>query len=226
MNKIKLGKRLHVISELVTCDKMYFYDLCCDHGHLGINVLKKNAPVKIILNDQVKSICAKLEDSYADYIVDQKVEVLEQNATQVKLQKKYANFVSICGVGGDLTIKILENLFSQLTERDFLLLSPHTKIHQVRHFLIKHNFYQIKEILVEENDKFYEILLVKKCMEDTNIHFVGHDIWKASDYCDFDKLQQYLGEMVKYYQIKAQYDSSDFIKLILSELISLKCRHK
>lgn len=218
MKKFKLGKRLKALYDLVDCEDMIFYDLCCDHGHLGINVYLEKKPIKVILNDQVQSICENLENTLGSHITNGGISVFCKSATQIKLDIEKRKFLVVAGVGGDLVIKILENLIPQLNSDDFILVSPHSKIHKVRSFLIKNKFTSIGEKLIEENNKFYEMLIVQKNDLKSNISTIGDQIWLD----DYSKSHTCLSEYIKYYKVKFKHNDDKSIKLIFSDLIALK----
>ena len=221
MSSISLGKRLSALYELVDADNIHFYDLCCDHGHLGLNVSNNLNPFKTTLNDRVKSVCEKLSRLTA-HMAKGDVVVLNQDASQIKLDMHTPRFIVIAGVGGPLAIKILEGLKSQLRSEDVLLLSPHTKIHEFRQYLIDENFHLIHEHYCFENGKHYEMLKVTRGFTKKKISIIGDDIWKEWN----ENKQAYLIEIIKYYQVKLEYTLDLNIKFLLSHLKALKNKNK
>lgn len=221
MKKLSLGKRLSALYELVDADNTHFYDLCCDHGQLGFAIHETKNPLNTTLNDRVKPICDKLSRKISTNQYS-KINVLNQNASEIKLDINEYKFIVVAGVGGPLVINIIKNLMNQITNKDVFLLSPHTKIHEVRKFLIENSFELIKEHYCYENGKHYEMLKVRHGTKDSNISLIGHDIWKESN----QYKQNYLSEMIKYYETKLKHNDAQDIKFLLSDLKALKNKNK
>lgn len=217
MRSLKLSKRLNTIVGLADCSGMNFYDICCDHGLIGLSIIKYKKAKKVIFNDQVSLICERLERKLVSYIPTIEHSVICVDATLLKLDTNNRKFITIAGIGGDLLIKIVKNMLDQVDENDIFLLSAHTKIHKVRRFLMENNFISTKEVLIEENDKFYEVLLVKKS-DITNIKLIGDSLWHENT----DTSIRCLNEYIKYYQIKYKHSQDEQIKLLLSKFIALK----
>ena len=93
------------------------------------------------------------------------------------------HLVIIAGIGGDLMIKFIEAINQQHKSLaiDFLLCPVHHQF-SLRSKLIELDFSLIDEVLVEENQRFYEILLVSStCSADSRVESkvspVGDKIW-------------------------------------------------
>lgn len=217
MKNIVLGKRLSALYKLVDADNTHFYDLCCDHGHLGLAVYLYKQTLKITLNDKIDSICKHLLFLTSD-IPTNELTVLNQDASHIKLEIKAQKFIVIAGIGGPLTIKILENLDPQLNDKDTLLLSPHTKIHEFRKYLIGKDYNLIQEEYCFENGKHYEILKVTKGNTAKKVSPVGEELWKNND----KNKAEYLCSMINYYDQKLLYTDDSNIKFFLRYLKALK----
>lgn len=222
MKNYNLGKRLKALYELTDAQDRYFYDLCCDHGNLGICVHLNKRPLSTTLNDQVESICINLEKQITDITRLENINVLNQDATKIKFKVQGPKCVLIAGIGGPLLLKIVENLIPQINKEDILILSPHTKIHEVRSKLKVLGLTLIEEVYCCENNKHYEMLKVSLNPKGKEITLVGTDLWVTKS---FDR-QDYLNEMIKYYQLKVNNDDNQLFKLILSDLIALKSSFK
>lgn len=222
MKNFNLGKRLKVLYELSDVHDRHFYDLCCDHGHLGISVHLNKNPLSTTLNDQVESICLNLEKHVSDIPNVENISTLYKDASKIKFQVQEPKCILIAGVGGPLLLKIVENLIPQINEEDILILSPHTKIHEIRSKLKVLGLTLIEEVYCCENDKHYEMLKVSLNPKGKEITLVGSELWdtKSAD------IQKYLNGMIKYYRLKVNNDDNQLFKLILSDLIALKSSFK
>lgn len=224
MNPYKLGTRLQALYDLVDVQDKEFYDLCCDHGHVGINIALLKQPVNTILNDQIKGICENLESKVADIPLGVKLEIVNEDASQIKLNINNRKSILVAGIGGPLLLRILDNLLPQLTLNDELILSPHTKIHEVRKKISDLNLNLICEKYVYEAGKHYEILKLSYSDVYQKVSLVGNEIWQDLD--TNSNLQTYHKNLIEYYTRKTGYDENQFFKLILSDLNTLNSRYK
>ena len=95
------------------------------------------------------------------------------------------HLVIIAGVGGDLMIKFIEAINKQHHNLaiDFLLCPVHHQF-SLRSKLIELDFSLKDEVLVEENQRFYEVLLVSSSStsdsrENSKVSPVGDKIWQS-----------------------------------------------
>ena len=59
---MKLSKRLAAIDALITRQQNTIWDCCCDHGYLGIALLKRRAAKQVNFVDVVDKIMAELSE--------------------------------------------------------------------------------------------------------------------------------------------------------------------
>lgn len=113
------------------------------------------------------------------------------------------HLIIIAGVGGDLLTEFINALqlkFSHL-QLDFLL-CPVYQQNKVRKSLNRLNFKLYKEVLIKDNQRFYEVLY---CTNNTNlplpiVSLFGEAIWIAESPQQFTASQQYLDKTLKHYQ--------------------------
>ena len=117
------------------------------------------------------------------------------------------DLVIIAGVGGDLTQKLVDDIHRQHPDKaiDFLLCPVHQQF-ELRSHLKALNFGLIDEMLIEENRRYYEVLLVSNNQGDSDnsqnvreISNVGDKIWAPS--CDeqMKVSQQYKAKTLQHY---------------------------
>ncbi len=112
------------------------------------------------------------------------------------------HLVIIAGVGGDLMVQFIHALVQQYPGHsiDFLLCPVYHQF-MVRHQLIELNFSLKQEVLVEENQRFYEILLVSSVSDgQSTISPFGDDIWKADTAGQAEVARRYLNKTIAHYQ--------------------------
>lgn len=200
-----LSLRLKEISSLVKNNYASVWDLCCDHGKLGLEILRNEKCEKLFLVDCVESIIKNLHHLKSDQI-----EVLCMDGALIDdLGPK--SLVCICGVGGEEMIHILEGLElrNDLTDADFIL-SPHNQAYKVRNYLRDKGFSKFDERLVIDRSWVYEVLFVGKKYSET-ISEIGEVLYLNS--CESGL--KHLKKITKHY-----HNTKEDIALKYSSLLS------
>ncbi|MER2172833.1 MAG: tRNA (adenine(22)-N(1))-methyltransferase TrmK, partial [Psychrobacillus psychrodurans] len=70
--------------------------------------------------------------------------------------------VTIAGMGGPLIASILESGKDKLSKVDTLILQPNIHAKAIREWAIQEQWKIEQEVILEEHDKIYEILVLKK----------------------------------------------------------------
>jgi tRNA (adenine22-N1)-methyltransferase len=123
---------------------------------------------------------------------------------QKDLQAKHQNkhLVIIAGVGGDLMSRFIEEIYQHnlKTDIDFLLCPVHHQF-TLRQKLIELNFSLKEEVLIEENRRFYEMLLVSANeKEGTKVSPIGDKIWLSNSSEQAIIIKNYLRQTLSHYQ--------------------------
>jgi tRNA (adenine22-N1)-methyltransferase len=212
----KLSNRLQKIDCIINANYQSIWDCCCDHGLLGLTLLKRKAATTIHFVDIVPSLTAHLESllqkhfSNDQYLNCWQVHCLDVGKLPITAQDK--QLIIIAGVGGELLIQLIENLISklnhislinQINEVEFILCPVHHN-YQVRQALINHQCTLLGEYIVTENKRFYEVIHVKKQLLGTTskdkilneVHPTGYAMWDLS----IQSHRQYLTETIHHYQ--------------------------
>lgn len=184
---MKLSKRLKHIESMVTPDYTHIWDCCCDHGLLGSALLSRCAAPHIHFVDIIPEIMEKLESNLQSFYQSSpsqwQLHCLDVTAIPFE-QYEGKNLVIIAGVGGDLLTHFVNSIHQKHSAKDIdFLLCPVYHQFALRQQLIELDFSLINEVLVEENKRFYEILLVSSSAGNTDnlskISPVGEQIWQA-----------------------------------------------
>jgi len=221
---IKLSKRLSFILKFIPTSADVFYDLCCDHGQLGLSVGTSYNYQEINLVDQVPSIIDKISKEKLPSDIPSRVQVnyICQDARNLKLNENNKNVISITGIGGELSIKMIENLIGHLKETDTLVLSVHNNIHKLREYLIDNKFELIDEGLVEDNKKFYEVLVLKiSKLTKSNITISFPPKIDRSELFD---ILNYYNQQIVYLKIKIKFNPDTFYEEILKSYSASKSK--
>jgi len=212
----KISKRLKKIDSMVCSHYQSIWDCCCDHGLLGLTLLKRKAADTIHFVDIIPSLTTHLESllqkhfNAKDY--EQRWQVHCIDVAKLPLTSHDKNLVIIAGVGGELMIEFIEKIvddFQKKTPQDstktleFILCPVHHN-YQVRQTLISHNFTLLEECIVAENKRFYEIIHVKKQFSSpSHVHEAINKISATGDimwHLSSQSHQQYLAKTISHFQ--------------------------
>lgn len=239
---IKLGKRLQTLKKLVTTNYDHIWDCCCDHGLLGAALLNKQPSSVIHFVDIVPELMSELhlklkqfypqESSRSQPLttLDNKIrwqthciDVNTLPLASYNSTNQAKHLVIIAGVGGDLMCEFVSNICKTHArlDIDFLLCPVHHQ-YTLRQQLINLDFRLEQEVLVEENKRFYEVLLVKANLNaktdiKANIKAVtltGNDFWQTASEQEYKTAKQYLAKTLQHYkrmQLGGRVDVTDVI---------------
>lgn len=131
------SQRLQIIEELLLPNKPV-WDLCCDHGLVGLSSYEKRKFPEIHFVDKVPSIIQKLRDNFITHCSN------PNNLTKVSfyatgaesLTESLTGSVVVAGVGAGTIIQILGSLINQqrlYAER--LILAPQNHLDRIEKFM-------------------------------------------------------------------------------------------
>jgi len=217
---VKLGKRLKQIDSMVQAEEYsHIWDCCCDHGFLGMNLLRRQAAPHIHFVDIVPELINPLTEQLNQF---SPVQPREQNKEQDKEQSKWQThcldiaqlplqlysgkqLVIIAGVGGDLTIQFIQDIVQKHPnlEIDFLL-CPVRRLYELRQVLIAMKMGLIAEALVKENNQFYEILLLASANNSDSpnkpVSPTGNLLWQGGKQEAQQDAKEYLDKTLSHYK--------------------------
>ncbi|MEF2522737.1 tRNA (adenine(22)-N(1))-methyltransferase TrmK [Vibrio mimicus] len=211
---MKLGKRLTQLVQQVNRHYDHIWDCCCDHGLLGAALLKQHPSTTVHFVDIVPSLIEKVtldltryfpattnSPRWRTYCLDVRDLPLEVNAG--------SHLVIIAGVGGDLMTEFIAELAKRHPAITFdLLLCPVHHTYTLREQLIALNAELKCELLVEENQRIYELLHVQinpsLSVPYHPISLVGELLWQTNGADQQQIAQRYLQQLQQHYQRKAQ----------------------
>jgi len=202
---LKLSKRLQQIEQLVASDYDHIWDCCCDHGFLGAELLSRPTSATIHFVDIVPQLMTQLENRLRRFYPDAR-ERWETHcidvATLPLAQYRGKQLIIIAGVGGDLMIQFLEAIHQQHAQLNIdLLLCPVYQQYALREKLIELNCSLKDEILIAENQRFYEAILVSSAPDhQALISPVGNRIWHSETAVQKRIVESYLRKTLSHYQ--------------------------
>ena len=155
---MKLSKRLQTIADFVKKGAVVA-DIGTDHAHIPIYLIKNNIISKAYACDINNGPLEKAKENINYYGV-KNIELRLSNGLE-KLKTDEADTVIIAGMGGELITDILEKGRRFFESKRKFILSPHTKIDEVRKFLLSNGFEITKEDMCIDEGKFYTVMEVK-----------------------------------------------------------------
>lgn len=220
---MKLSNRLKKIESMVPADSYtHIWDCCCDHGLLGAALLSRHKAPHIHFVDIVPELIDKLESKlqrfYQNLVSNWQVHCLD--VADLPIGKFDGNhLVIIAGVGGDLLTQLVTEIHQNhpATEIDFLLCPVYHQF-TLRQQLIELDFNLKLEVLIEDNHRFYEILLVTNVakIEEklSKVSPVGELIWQADSDEQTIIIRNYLNKTLNHYQRIQQHKNADIQNII------------
>jgi tRNA (adenine22-N1)-methyltransferase len=208
---LKISKRLQQIEKMVSPEYDHIWDCCCDHGILGFALLSSQASSKVHFVDIVAELMTTVEKKLESFYPNSAWEAHCLDVVKLPLARYQGkHLIIIAGVGGDLMIQFIEAINQQHKNLNinFLLCPVHHQF-SLRQKLIELDFSLKDEVLIEENRRFYEILLVSSLNEEltdelskknNKISPVGNKIWLSTSSKQTETVDKYLQKTLNHYQ--------------------------
>lgn len=189
---------------MVTPQYDHIWDCCCDHGLLGASLLSKHAAPIVHFVDIIPKLIADLSDKLAHFYPNTETKWLTHCLDVATLpieQYQGRHLIILAGVGGDLMTHFITSIHQRFRAQqiDFLLCPVHHQF-TLRQRLIELKLSLKREALVEENKRFYEVLLVSTSGSGAEISPIGSEIWITDNPQQKIAARRYLDKRLKHYQ--------------------------
>ena len=135
-------------------------DIGTDHAHIPIYLIENNIIDKAYACDINKGPLEKAKENIANFGVSENIVLRFSNGLD-KMSNKEVDTIIIAGMGGELIIDILNRGKVFFDKKNTFILSPHTKVDEVRDYLIRNGFKIIKEDMCIDEGKFYTVMEVR-----------------------------------------------------------------
>ena len=153
---MKLSKRLEMIASLVP-EGSIPADIGTDHGYIPIYLIENQIAARAIALDINKGPLERVRMHIVGHGLKGQIETrLSDGLKEVKPGE--VDTMIAAGMGGALTIRILENSPEIVASIREFILQPQSEIHKVREYLSRHDFCLVAEDMIEEDGKYYPIM--------------------------------------------------------------------
>ena len=135
-------------------------DIGTDHGYIPIYALSKGLCEKAIASDINSGPLARAKEHAEQMGLEDKID-LRLGGGLSTLEEGEADTIVIAGMGGLLIAEILENSPEIVKGAITLILQPMTAQAELREYLSRGGYTLEKEFLVAEEEKLYNIFMIK-----------------------------------------------------------------
>ena len=174
---VELSPRLKTVASFLEGATL-LCDVGSDHAYLPVYAIQQGLITRAIAGEVVKGPFESAQQTVQDYVLNDKISVRLGDGLDVVTSKDEVTAISICGMGGELIARILEQgrLKGMLTGKERLVLQPNVAEHLLRQWLVEHDYEILEEVVVEDHHRLYEIIVAEKReqslpLTDTQIKF-------------------------------------------------------
>ncbi|MGX4593037.1 tRNA (adenine(22)-N(1))-methyltransferase [Leuconostoc sp. JNUCC 76] len=161
MDSIHLSPRLAAVASFVPKGAR-LADIGSDHAYLPANLLINNKISFAIAGEVAKGPYENAQHEIVRKSLTTQLEARLANGLAAIKDEDHIDTVTIAGMGGVLITDILEAGFSRAKHFETLILQPNTDEHVVRTWLNNHQYKINDEVVEQEDNHFYEIMIATK----------------------------------------------------------------
>ena len=155
---MRLSKRLQTIADFIKKDAIVA-DIGTDHAHIPIYLIENKIIAKAYACDINIGPLEKAKENIKFFGLEENIVLRLSNGLE-KVSNDEVDTIIIAGMGGELIIDILERGRKFFDKKNTFILSPHTKIDEVRSYLLKNGFEIFREDMCIDEGKFYTVMEV------------------------------------------------------------------
>lgn len=160
---ITLSPRLLQVSAYLP-ENAKLCDVGSDHAYLPVYALQNHLAIQAIAGEVVQGPFESAVQTVQAYGLSHKIDVRFGDGLTVLRPEDEITAITICGMGGELIASILERGVREgfVKGHERLILQPNVAEHLVRSWLSKHHYQLIHEVVVEDHQRLYEIMVAIK----------------------------------------------------------------
>ena len=155
-----ISKRLEMVASFVPQGAILL-DVGSDHAYLPIELVEKGHIERAIAGEVVEGPYQSAIKNVKEHDLVEKIQVRLANGLSAFEESDQVSVITIAGMGGRLIASILEEGLDKLANVERLILQPNNREDDLRLWLQDHDFQIVAECILEEDGKFYEILVVE-----------------------------------------------------------------
>ncbi|QMT98227.1 SAM-dependent methyltransferase [Mycoplasma tullyi] len=172
-----MTQKIKLISQMID-DAFLVADVGCDHGHLGVELIKQNK-AQYVLNVDVNLSPLKQAIANSKKIIGKEriINILNDGLSNLSIK----NPIDYCVIAGLGVTKINDIINSSVVELKQLIIQPEKNHIKMRYYLTKNNYQIVDEMIIFEKNNYYLIIKAIKCEEKphlTNTDYVIGPILK------------------------------------------------
>ncbi len=200
-----LSKRLQQVADaVVKADTIA--DIGTDHAYIPIYLINKGVAKRAVAADISSGSCKKAQINIGISHLSNYIDVRCGNGLEVISENEAVDTIIIAGMGGLMTISVLESNKRATANSKQLVLQPQKDIEKVRRYIHSIGFKINDEKMLVDNDKYYTVIDARKGSEKyTDIEYLfGKKLIEAKspvlkEYVEFEsnKLLKVLDNMIK-----------------------------
>lgn len=138
----------------------FFADIGSDHALLPCYICYYDKYARAIAGEVQKGPYERAIENVKHYRLNEQIDVRLGDGLQVVDER--VDVIVIAGMGGKLISHILQQDIQKLVNVNKLILQPNNNAPILRKTLLNMNFHLSSEMIIEENDQIYEILVADK----------------------------------------------------------------
>lgn len=161
MNAQKLSKRLETVASFVP-KKAVVADIGSDHAYLPCYLIHNNIATRAIAGEVAKGPFEAAVKQVKEEGLKDKITVRFANGLHAIHEQDGVDTITIAGMGGPLIVSILNDRPEILTTVSRLILQPNIHAKVIREWAIENGWKITNEVILEEDEKIYEILVLHK----------------------------------------------------------------
>ena len=155
---MELSKRLYAVAGLVT-EGASVADIGTDHGYVPIYLVERGIASKVIAMDVNQGPLNRARMHIVGHGLGDRIETRLSDGLAM-IRPGEVDTVIASGMGGPLTIRILQEGKEVADQLNALILQPQSEICRVRRFLTENGYRIEQEDMVLEDGKYYPVMRV------------------------------------------------------------------
>lgn len=167
MNAQKLSKRLETVASFVPTGAVVA-DIGSDHAYLPCYLVHKGIAARAVAGEVVQGPYDSAVRQVRTEGLTEKITVRLADGLAAIEETDHVTAITIAGMGGPLIVSILEKHPQALKNVTRLILQPNIHAKAIREWALAHGWALQDEVILEEDGKVYEVLVLQRGSMDLN----------------------------------------------------------